>query len=296
MCDFVTTHRFGTIFGIVRLHLLKDMKRALQFVAFGLLLLNFNYSSGQNSTQEKLSIKAFSPFYPSKQKVLRISEQNIRTNMVQMGQSVEMEAVSTTTSSQRILQPKGDSQSIFLKPYKIEGYIMTNGQKQDISQEDNETELEYIIDAKGNLVNIKGNEDYIKAMKASGINNAQTGLNLMVFFKHDKELFLNDSFQMIHDGKPYSFKKTYTLTQFESEFAIFKTHTQILLDHNYDMNNYDIHQHVEGHSDGFIKVRLSDYLITYQEENLDLAGYMEMVSVNIPLTIKGSMKETIEFN
>jgi len=272
------------------------MKRALQFVAFGLLLLNFNYSSGQNSTQEKLSIKAFSPFYPSKQKVLRISEQNIRTNMVQMGQSVEMEAVSTTTSSQRILQPKGDSQSIFLKPYKIEGYIMTNGQKQDISQEDNETELEYIIDAKGNLVNIKGNEDYIKAMKASGINNAQTGLNLMVFFKHDKELFLNDSFQMIHDGKPYSFKKTYTLAQFESEFAIFKTHTQILLDHNYDMNNYDIHQHVEGHSDGFIKVRLSDYLITYQEENLDLAGYMEMVSVNIPLTIKGSMKETIEFN
>ena len=272
------------------------MKRALQFLAFGLLLLNFNYSSGQNSTQEKLSIKAFSPFYPSKQKVLRISEQNIRTNMVQMGQSVEMEAVSTTTSSQRILQPKGDSQSIFLKPYKIEGYIMTNGQKQDISQEDNETELEYIIDAKGNLVNIKGNEDYIKAMKASGINNAQTGLNLMVFFKHDKELFLNDSFQMIHDGKPYSFKKTYTLTQFESEFAIFKTHTQILLDHNYDMNNYDIHQHVEGHSDGFIKVRLSDYLITYQEENLDLAGYMEMVSVNIPLTIKGSMKETIEFN
>ena len=270
------------------------MRSALKYIAIGLTILNIHSSYAQKSPDEKLSIKAFSDFYPKTQKIIRISEQNIRTKMVQMGESVEMEAVSTTTASQEVLAPKDNSQSIILKPFKIDGYIMTNGQKQDISQEDSETELEYIIDAKGNLIDIKGNEDYIKAMKASGINNAQTGLNLMIFFKHEKELFLNDSFQLTHDGKPYSFKKTFTLASLDADFAIFNTHTQILLDHNYDMNNYDIHQHVEGHSDGTIKVRLSDYLIIQQEENLDLAGYMEMVSVNIPLTIKGSMKEKID--
>jgi hypothetical protein len=239
------------------------------------------------------SVKAFSDFYPKNTKLNRTSEQNMHTSMVNMGENIEMDAVSTSYTLQHILKVEADSQTIITKPYKIDGYIVNNGIKQDISQNDSNTELKYVVDAKGRLINITGNEDYIKAMKMSGINNAQSGLNLMVYFKHNQELFLNDSFQIDYKGNPYSFNKTFTLTDINDTEATFTTHTRIVLDQNYDMNDYDIHQRVEGTSKGMMKVRLSDYLVTYNEENLDLAGYMEMVTVNIPLTIKGSMKELV---
>lgn len=239
------------------------------------------------------SVNAISDFYPKGTKLNRTSEQNMHTSMVNMGENIEMDAVSTTYTSQVILGAQGDSQIIVTKPYKIDGYIVSNGNKQDISQNDSNTELQYVIDAKGTLLDISGNEDYIKAMKMSGINNAQSGLNLMVYFKHDQELFLNDSFQLEYQGNPYSYDKTFILSEINKEEAVFITKTKIVLDQNYDMNDYDIHQRVEGTSNGVMKVRLSDYLVTYNEENLNLGGYMEMVTVNIPLTIKGSMKEHI---
>lgn len=244
-------------------------------------------------SQKGPSVKAFADFYPKGTKLNRTSEQNMHTSMVNMGENIEMDAVSTSYTSQVILGAQGDSQIIITKPYKIDGYIVSNGNKQDISQNDSSTELQYVIDAKGTLLNISGNEDYIKAMKMSGINNAQSGLNLMVYFKHNKELFLNDSFQINHNGKPFSYDKTFILTEISDELAIFTTKTKIVLDQNYDMNDYDIHQRVEGTSNGIMKVRLSDYLVTYNEEKLNLAGYMEMVTVNIPLTINGSTKEFI---
>ena len=239
----------------------------------------------------KNSITAFYDFYPTKS-LNRITEQTIHTSMVNMDEKIEMDAVSTTYISQEISAPVGDSQTLQITPYKVEGYIATNGIKQDISQ-NSSNELFYVVDSKGFLTNIKGDTNYIKAMKLSGINNAQLGLNIMVYLKPEKELFLGDSFHMKHEGKPYSFDKTFILNKINSGEAQFTTKTKIVLDHNYDMNNYDFHQHVEGSSSGIMKVRLSDNLVIYNEETLDLAGYMEMVSVNIPLTIKGVMKETV---
>lgn len=239
------------------------------------------------------SIKISQPFYPAPTNLVRKTEQTMHTSMVNMGENIEMDVVSTTRTTQQILSVQGDSQILIVKPSRIEGYMNTNGNKQDISQEDSITELIYTIDKNGLLVHITGSEDYIKAMKMSGINNAQTGLNIMVYFKHDKELFLNDTFNISHVGNPYTFQKTLTLTSLNDEEALFTTRTQIVLDQNYDMNEYDIHQRVEGTSTGVMKVQLSDYLVTYNEENLELSGNMEMVTVNIPITIKGSMKEFV---
>ena len=272
-------------------------KIAFPYLILGVFALISIPVMGQKSksavSKKGPSINAFSDFYPKGTKLNRTSEQNMHTSMVNMGENIEMDAVSTSYTSQIILGAQGDSQIIVTKPYKIDGYIVSNGNKQDISQNDSSTELQYVIDAKGKLLNISGNEDYIKAMKMSGINNAQSGLNLMVYFKHSKELFLNDSFHINHQGKPYSYDKTFILADINAEEAIFTTKTNIILDQNYDMNDYDIHQRVEGTSKGIMKVRLSDYLVTYNEETLNLAGYMEMVTVNIPLTIKGSIKEYI---
>lgn len=245
----------------------------------------------KDANSSRKSIKAFAKFYPNTT-LKRITQQNMHTSMVNMGENIEMDAVSTTYTSEVIFAPAGDSQTLQVFPFKVEGYISTNGIKQDIGQ-NTSNELFYVVDSKGILTNIKGDTNYIKALKLSGINNAQLGLNMMVYFKHNKELFLGDSFQLNHKGNPYSFNKTLVLTRMNSEEAEFTTNTTIVLDHNYDMSNYDIHQHVEGSSTGIMKVRLSDYLVTYNEENLNLAGYMEMVSVNIPLTIKGVMKETV---
>ena len=272
-------------------------KLAFPYFILGVFALISMPLMGQKPTsavsKKGQSVNAFSDFYPKGTKLNRTSEQNMHTSMVNMGENIEMDAVSTSYTSQVILGAQGDSQDIVTKPYKIDGYIVSNGNKQDISQNDSSTELQYIIDSKGTLLNISGNADYIKAMKMSGINNAQTGLNLMVYFKHNKELFLSDSFHLEYQGNPYSYDKTFILTEINKEEAVFTTKTKIVLDQNYDMNDYDIHQRVEGTSNGMMKVRLSDYLVTYNEENLNLAGYMEMVTVNIPLTIKGSMKEFI---
>ncbi len=244
----------------------------------------------QNSGKSILSNSAF---YPGGVQLNRRSEQNIHTSMVNMGESIEMDVVSTSRTKQTILPVVGDSQTLLVRPYSIIGYMNSNGNKQDISQEDSTTLLEYVINAKGELTNVKGNNDYIKALTNSGINNIQKGLNLMVYLKHGHELMLNDSFSIHHDGKPYTYKKTFILREINDYEAVFTTHQDIILDHNYDMNNYDIHQMAKGFSNGIMKVRLHDNLVTYNEENLELSGYMEMVSVNIPLTIKGTMKEFV---
>jgi hypothetical protein len=249
-----------------------------------------------SKSQKGPSIKISKPFYPAPTNLTRNAEQNMHTSMVNMGQIIEMDVVSTTRITQQILPMRADTQQLIVKPKSIVGYMNTNGNKQDISQEDSITELLYTIDKNGVLIHLTGSEDYIKAMKMSGINNAQTGLNIMVYFKHDKELFLNDSFTISHDGNPYTFQKTLILTSLNAEEAIFSTRSRIVLDQNYDMNEYDIHQRVEGTSTGVMKVQLSDYLVTYNEENLELSGNMEMVTVNIPITIKGTMKEFVTKN
>lgn len=246
--------------------------------------------------QKGPSIKVSTPFYPAPTNLTRKTEQTHHTSMVNMGENIEMDVVNTTTTTQQILSVQGDSQILIVKPIRIVGTMITNGNTQDISQEDSITELFYTIDKNGALISITGTEDYIKAMKMSGINNVQTGLNIMVYFKHDKELFLNDTFNISHVGNPYTFQKTLTLINLNEEEAVFSTRTHIVLDQNYDMNEYDIHQRVEGTSAGVMKVQLSDNLVTYNEENLELSGNMEMVTVNIPITIKGSMKEFVTAN
>lgn len=246
--------------------------------------------------QKGPSIKVSTPFYPAPTNLTRKTEQTHHTSMVNNGENIEMDVVNTTTTTQQILSVQGDSQILIVKPIRIVGTMITNGNTQDISQEDSITELFYTIDKNGALISITGTEDYIKAMKMSGINNVQTGLNIMVYFKHDKELFLNDTFNISHVGNPYTFQKTLTLTSLNEEEAVFSTRTHIVLDQNYDMNEYDIHQRVEGTSAGVMKVQLSDNLVTYNEENLELSGNMEMVTVNIPITIKGSMKEFVTAN
>lgn len=253
-------------------------------------------NSKSSETQNGPRVKIPNAFYPAPTNLVRKTEQTMHTSMVNMGEIIEMDVVSTTRTTQQILSVQGDSQVLIVKPSQIVGTMITNGNKQDISQEDSITELFYTVDKHGALLHIAGSEDYIKAMKMSGINNAQTGLNIMVYFKHDKELFLNDSFTIAHVGNPYTFQKTITLTSLNDEEAIFSTRTHIVLDQNYDMNDYDIHQRVEGTSTGMMKVQLLDYLVTYNEENLELSGNMEMVTVNIPITIKGSMKEFITVN
>ncbi len=286
------------------------MKKGTTLKILGLIVLlalsNFAFSQKKSDNSSNLkskiarksgkSIQSNTAFYPSGVELNRKSEQNIHTSMVNVGESIEMDVVSTSLTKQTILPVVADSQTLLVRPYSIVGYMNSNGNKQDISQEDSTTILEYVINANGDLLNVKGNNDYIKALTNSGINNIQKGLNLMVYLKHKSELFLNDSFTIEHEGKPYSYKKTFVLSEINEKEAIFTTHQTITLDHNYDMNNYDIHQLASGFSNGTMKVRLSDNLVTYNEENLSLSGYMEMVSVNIPLTIKGTMKESITNN
>jgi hypothetical protein len=245
--------------------------------------------------KEPLFLRSESGFYPSNKTLLRTMEQAMHTSMVNVGQQIEMDVLSTSYATQRIQQPKGDSQTLIVHPYKIDGVMILNeGDKRDLSQVDSSIQLLYHVNSTGFLKSIGGNEDYINASRKSGINNTQVGMNLMVYFRHAKNLYLGDSFTINHEGDPYIFSKTYILKEITSSEATFQTYQTITLHHNYDMDGYDVEQHVKGTSFGFMKVRLSDNLITYNEENLALDGYMEMVTLNIPISIKGTFKETIQ--
>lgn len=233
-------------------------------------------------------------FYKANTKLERRLENNLHTSMVNMGETIEMDVITITRTKQIVQKVTGDSQTILVYPYSTEGYMEFNGNKQDLSQGDNNIELNYTIAENGYLLNVSGNEDYIKAMKNSGLNNAQVGLNLFVYYRNPKDLRVGDSFTMTHEGNPYTFQKTFYLDSINQESAFFSTIQYIILNQNYDLNGYDMHQKAEGTSKGKMIVRLSDYLVTYNEESLFLAGNMEMVSVNIPLTIRGTMKEYIE--
>jgi hypothetical protein len=255
-----------------------------------LSLLCCDWAIGQSQTNV---LKAKTGFYPSGISLTRTLENNLHTSMVNIGETVDMNVVTTTLTKQKTLKVTKDSQTLLVYPESVDGYMEVNGAKQDLSQKELNVELHYVIAENGYLQRVYGNEDYIKAMKNSGLNNAQVGLNLMVYFRHEKDLNIGDSFTMFHEGNPYTFQKTFYLDSIDDKQAYLHSKQYIVLNQNYDLNGYDMQQKAEGTSDGKHIVRLSDYLITYNEENLFLAGNMEMVAVNIPMTIKGTLKEFI---
>jgi hypothetical protein len=276
-----------------------SLRKAYVLMVFTALLFFAGNLNGQFIKPKKSkSLPVFNKttgFYKSPTILYRTTEQNIHTSMVNMGQQLEMDVISETLLSQEILNPKGDSQTLIVHPYKTTGAMIINGgDKRDLSTSDSSIVLNYHVNSMGNLKSISGNADYIDASRKSGLNNTQIGLNLMVYFRTEKPLYLGDSFQISHNGKPYTFHKTYILKEVIDGVAQFETHQQMSLHHNYDMEGYEMEQKVTGVSKGMMKVRLSDNLVTYNEENLELEGFMEMVSVNIPLTIKGQFKEIIQ--
>ncbi len=250
-------------------------------------------SAKAQSGDGSVVFEAFQGYYPP-YKIERFANQETEIDVL-LGEKSQKQFVSSRMKTIQEISPANsneDLQKLSMWVVDISGKMQSSEMNIDIPNVDTSiSKVMYQLDQNGAITDFGGNEEYLKSLTQTGLFAIQKGRNLWSFLRNKRPLRLGDTLIEGQKGKPMTYTSKYILQNVESGIAIFKVLQDIEISQEYEAQGLQMTQNVKGNMNGFMKVRISDRMVTETNYDLFLEGSMDMVYIKTPLTIRGNISE-----
>lgn len=240
------------------------------------------------------SLKPINGYYPIS-KFTKSTSQNTHTNMLVAGSEQEMDMEMKLNTAVNILSPESNEQIVNITISSISGEVKMAGNSQAIPNiSDSASEFQLHINKEGLITEMTGNTTLVSQIQQSGMNAYTVNKPFSQFLQVTSEKKVNDSWIDSSFAENMMISR-YKFISCDNNIALLSVESDIKFVTDIDQAGTTIHQNLTGTMTGTVRVDTKNNLTLETNMNLKLEGTMDVSGFSIPLTMKGTVQETVNY-